>query len=280
MGWSEAKAQRRRERRAAARPQCPRPAGRAPTDCTWNKESGGWWRPDASEWEAVRNEKRKLECSARMQAAAAAKKEKQEKAEKDEREYQLERHRRELRAKSELNARAETLHTDGRTMYCKHLQRLGETSERIWKGGTGCTRSQSDRPVFYLNSGELKERCESCWERHAFEVLRRGEVAPADYIPRYIFYEVRPALNPDYSPPRLFASQTARLGLASDSSRVHPPRAGRVVHKSGPRAPAPRQRRCTQALRGRPNARHRVLAGAQPAQALERLAGKAGDSKL
>ena len=52
----------KRERRRALQPAFPRPDGRAPSGCSWDKENGGGWlRQDGSEWTAVRNEKRTLE---------------------------------------------------------------------------------------------------------------------------------------------------------------------------------------------------------------------------
>ena len=66
--------------RAAKRPAFPRPAGRAPSGCSWDKENGGWLRQDGSEWTPVRNEKRTLERAEKK----ARKKEKKEKAEREE----------------------------------------------------------------------------------------------------------------------------------------------------------------------------------------------------
>ena len=41
-------AERQRELRRAKAPAFPRPKGRAPDGCTWNKQTGGWFKDDGS----------------------------------------------------------------------------------------------------------------------------------------------------------------------------------------------------------------------------------------
>ena len=78
-------AAQQRAYRAAKRPAFPRPGGRAPSGCSWDKENGGWLRQDGSEWTAVRNEKRTL-ARAEKKARKKEKEGKEEKEEKDEKE--------------------------------------------------------------------------------------------------------------------------------------------------------------------------------------------------
>ena len=63
-------AERRRELRRAKAPAFPRPKGRAPDGCTWNKQAGGWFKDDGSVG-VSRSEKRKLAAAIKEEAAAS-----------------------------------------------------------------------------------------------------------------------------------------------------------------------------------------------------------------
>ena len=44
----------RRERRRAKAGPNPRPRGPSPQGCTWDKQKGGWWKADGTEWQRKR----------------------------------------------------------------------------------------------------------------------------------------------------------------------------------------------------------------------------------
>ena len=71
-------AERRRELRRAKAPAFPRPKGRAPDGCTWNKQTGGWFKDDGSVG-VSRSEKRKLAAAIKEEAAASEKENREEK---------------------------------------------------------------------------------------------------------------------------------------------------------------------------------------------------------
>lgn len=101
-------AERRRELRLAKAPAFPRPKGRAPDGCTWNKQAGGWFKDDGSVG-VSRSEKRKLAAAIKEEAAASEKENREEKraaAEKLERSF------------------TEGVRFDGETVYCQHLRPL------------------------------------------------------------------------------------------------------------------------------------------------------------
>ena len=71
-------AERQRELRRAKAPAFPRPKGRAPDGCTWNKQTGGWFKGDGSIG-VPRSEKRKLAAAIKEEAAASEKENREEK---------------------------------------------------------------------------------------------------------------------------------------------------------------------------------------------------------
>ena len=120
-------AERQRELRRAKKPPCPRPRGRGPPGCTWNSQTGGWFKDDGSRKTVVRNEKRKL--------AAASEKENREK---------------QLADAEELDRSfAESVRFDGESVYCQHLRPLNGKcvikDRALWENPTSGGQPQQHR---------------------------------------------------------------------------------------------------------------------------------------
>ena len=180
------------ERRRALQPAFPRPDGRGPSGCTWDKENGGWYRADGTKWSGVRNEKRTAQRAERRQ-----KKQQQKQQQKDElvraraqkedaRRDEQERRRLEFDSRAERLNLAENYVEDElcASVYCEHLCCLG----------IGLDKNKLE----VLLPEELMAVCQECGdnERRFIDACKWPRRGVKDCVVRHVFFEVRPPHAP------------------------------------------------------------------------------------
>ena len=172
--------------RAAKRPAFPRPDGRAPSGCSWDKENGGWLRQDGSEWTAVRNEKRTLERAEKK----ARKKEKAEREEaaKDERNQR----RHDVRAYGEPFARWLAARRATTTMPEEEAWRSCDWAEEEAEARATLSPMSARASAAWVaaeSGDDLRQAmrmAEAAWQRHA-PGARRPPTLARSFDPRAAF---------------------------------------------------------------------------------------------